>query len=399
MHLTAEEERILDGESGDTKQKAMEILVALGKIYDADSLIPVVSCQVAGVSYRSIGDSGAEWIESLEGDEVVVPTTLNPAGMDLIRWREMGIPDEFAQKQLRILRAYLRLGIRPTCSCTPYLAGNRPSFGQHIAWSESSAVAYANSVIGARTNREGGPSSLASALIGKTPKYGYHLSENRQPTMRVEVGVPLEDYSDFAVLGFWTGRVARNGVPLFTGVNSASSEDLKQLGAALAASGGVALYHVEGITPESRDLDDTDLERFSFGADQFWETYESLSSSDTGDVDLVCFGCPHCSLAEIKRIADLVRGKRISDEVRLWVFASAAVRMEALEKGLVEVIEEAGGRIFSDTCMVVAPMRDLGIRRMTVNSAKAAFYGPTVPEVKIVFGSLDDCVGMGLRDE
>jgi len=399
MYLTRAEEETLNGNAGYTKQKAMEILVALGKIYEADRLIPIASAQIAGVSYRSLGDSGTEWIESLAGDEVEVPTTLNPAGMDLGRWRDMGIPEDFAKRQLHIIKAYSDLGITPTCSCTPYLAGNLPSFGQHVAWSESSAVCYANSVIGARTNREGGPSALAAALIGKTPNYGYHLSENRQPTLQVYVRSKLKRGSDFAALGFWMGRRAKNRVPYVSGVHSARLEDLKQLGAAMASSGGVALYHVEGVTPESRAVQVEPNEKISFGSRELRETYESLTTAKSGWVDLVCFGCPHCSLGEIQRIAELVRGKKVTEGLRLWVFTSAVVRSRAEEKGFVQAIERAGGQVFSDTCMVVAPMRDLGVRRMAVNSAKAAFYGPTVPKVDIVFESLEDSVRMATGDD
>ncbi|HUW68557.1 MAG TPA: aconitase X, partial [Candidatus Nanoarchaeia archaeon] len=175
MHLTREEEAILEGERGPTLQKAMEILTALGEIYGADGLVPIKSAQIAGVSYKTIGDAGFEWISDLEGT-VVVPSMLNPAGMDLTRWQEMGIDEEFASKQIQIIEAYRRLGVRCECTCTPYHIDNTlAKFGDHLAWSESSAVSYANSVIGARTNREGGPSALSAALIGKTPNYGYHL--------------------------------------------------------------------------------------------------------------------------------------------------------------------------------------------------------------------------------
>ena len=187
MYLSREEEAIYQGERGETLARMMEILVALGDIYGAERLVPVRSVQIAGVSYKNIGQAGLEWISDLQGT-VAVPSILNPAGMDLCRWKEMGIDEDFAEKQLQVIEAYRKLGVAIDCTCTPYqiydsLAGP----GDHLAWSESSAVSYANSVIGARTNREGGPSALAAALVGKTALYGYHLDENRRPTHLIEV--------------------------------------------------------------------------------------------------------------------------------------------------------------------------------------------------------------------
>ena len=214
MYLSREEEGIYQGERGETLHSMMEILVALGDIYGAEQLIPVKSVQIAGVSYKNIGEAGLEWISDLQG-RVVVPSILNPAGMDLCRWKEMGIGEEFALKQQETIEAYRRLGVTIDCTCTPYqIYDDLASRGDHLAWSESSAVSYANSVIGARTNREGGPSALAAALVGKTALYGYHLDENRRPTHLVEVEADLRG-SDYGALGFLVGRIVKDGVPFF----------------------------------------------------------------------------------------------------------------------------------------------------------------------------------------
>ena len=168
MYLTQEEEKILEGEQGNAAQKSMQILVALGEIYGAERLIPVSSVQVAGVSYHNLGEAGLEYLNELAKDgRVKVLTMLNPAGMDLENWSKLGIPEDFAEKQKRVIDAFSKMGIITSCTCTPYLIGNLPRYGEHVAWSESSAVTFANSVIGARTNKEGGPSALASAIIGK----------------------------------------------------------------------------------------------------------------------------------------------------------------------------------------------------------------------------------------
>src|SRR3990167_6457864 len=181
MKLTIQEKEMLEGRHGKAVKKSMEILVALCEIYGAERLIDVMSVQVAGVSFHNLGDAGLEFLEEMGKDgKVKVLTTLNPAGMDLEDWEKLGIEDSFAEKQNRVINAFGKMGVTLTCTCTPYLVGNIPVYGEHIAWSESSAVCFANSVIGARTNREGGPSSLASALTGKTTEYGMHIEKNRQ---------------------------------------------------------------------------------------------------------------------------------------------------------------------------------------------------------------------------
>ncbi len=188
MYLTKNEQKMLDGEEGYAAKKSMEILVALGNIYGAEKLIEVGSVQVAGVSYHNLGDAGLEFLNELAKDgKVKVLTTLNPAGMDLENWQNLGIDPEFARKQNLVIEAFSKMGIIVSCTCTPYLIGNLPRYGEHVAWSESSAVTFANSVIGAKTNREGGPSALAAAFVGKTPCYGLHLDENRVPDIHVEV--------------------------------------------------------------------------------------------------------------------------------------------------------------------------------------------------------------------
>jgi predicted aconitase len=183
MQLTLEEQQMLAGEHGRSTQKAMEILTALGTIYAAERMVPVTSVQIAGVSFDNLGEAGLDFLSEMAdgGGQVRVLTTLNPAGMDIENWQALGIDPDFARNQERVIDTYARMGVLTTCSCTPYLFGNLPHFGEHIAWAESSAVCYANSVLGARTNREGGPSALAAALTGRTPCYGLHLDENRRP--------------------------------------------------------------------------------------------------------------------------------------------------------------------------------------------------------------------------
>src|SRR3972149_36479 len=255
MYLTEKEQRMLDGEEGYAVRKSMELLVALGNIYGAEQLIKVGSVQVAGVSYHNLGDAGLEFLNELAKDgKVKVLTTLNPAGMDLENWKNLGISAEFAEKQNLVIDAFERMGIIISCTCTPYLIGNLPRYGEHVAWSESSAVTFANSVIGAKTNREGGPSALAAAFVGKTPCYGLHLDENRVPDIHVHANAHLAKLSDWGALGYSIGKKAENKIPYITGIKEAELDDLKSFCASVVPCGTPPLFYMKGITPASESL-------------------------------------------------------------------------------------------------------------------------------------------------
>jgi predicted aconitase len=387
MHLTKEEERTLNGEYGETLQKAIEILVALGDIYGADRLIPIKSAQIAGVSYKTIGDAGLEWISDLRG-KVKVPAILNPAGMDLERWQDMGVSKDFAKKQNEIIKAYEKLGVNAKCTCTPYyLEGFTARYGDHLAWSESSAVSYANSVIGARTNREGGPSALSAALVGKTANYGYHLDENRKPTVSVTVECEIKG-SDYGALGYLAGRTVGNRVPLFHLKNEPCGDELKALGAAMAASGAVALYHVDNVTPEARRIVfEPPDENIVIGESQIREVYENKKDETSCENEIIALGCPHCSPDELVHIARLLKGKLVEKE--MWVCTSREVAASCPQ--LVDTIEKSGAMVVCDTCMVVSPASE-NYRLMMVDSGKALTYVPSMCRVAAKFGSIEDCI-------
>ena len=390
MHLTKDEEKILNGEKGEVMERLFRLLVRLGDIYGADKMIPVGSVQVAGVSYKSIGDPGTEFLEDMasKGAKVKVLTYLNPAGMDLENWKEYGFPEDFAKNQLRIMDAFRRMGIVVTSTCTPYLAGNLPRFREHIAWSESSAVSFSNSVIGARTNREGGPSALAAAICGVTPNYGLHLWEKRQPTVKIQVDIDLNFNSDFGALGWYVGKQVKNKIPYFIGIKNANTDQLKALGAAMAASGAVALYHVENLTPEADLVDKKDLETVSVGKTEIKETYNKLNTGK--EPDIVIFGCPHASLREISAVADKLEGKQLKKPV--WICTSRMVKEAAERMGYNEIITKAGGSIVADTCMVVSPIEKMGYKTTGVNSGKAANYLPGFCKQEVCFANIDDLV-------
>ncbi len=394
MQLTPEEQDMYDGKYGIAVEKSMEILVALGDIYGAGKMVDITSAQIAGVSYKTIGDAGLEYLEELAstGVKVRVPSTLNPAGIDLVKWKELNFPADFADKQLKIIEAYSKMGISTTCTCTPYLVGNVPALGSHIAWSESSAVAYANSVLGARTNREGGPGALAAAICGKTAEYGYHLDENRKANYIFEVETQLKGI-DYGALGYLVGKIVGDGVPYFKLKNTPSINELKSLGAALASSGAVALYHVEKVTPEYNDalkgVDIGGIEKIVVDKDQITESHQKLSTT-TRKPDLICVGCPHASLDEIEAIARKVAGRKLSTP--LWICTSISVKAESDRMGYTRTIEDAGGKVVSDTCMVVSPIEDLGFKVVGVDSAKAANYVPSMCGLDVVYGELDELI-------
>jgi predicted aconitase len=374
LYLTREEERMLTGEYGSGVAKSLELLVALGEVFGAEKLVPVESAHVSGVSYKNLGDAGLEWLEDQArlGARAKVRTTLNPAGMDMARWREMNVPEKFADGQLRVIRAFEALGIEPTCTCTPYLVGHVPRFGAQIAWAESSAICYSNSVIGARTNRESGPTTIASAITGLTPLYEYRLDENRLPGKQVEVEARLSDPLDYSALGYVTGKLVGTTVPYFRGLGNPNLESLKTLGAALATSGGVALWHGEGVTPEAEKVKPhlKEVEKVTVTEKDLREAREKFTCEIADPV--TCLGCPHCSLREVEEVATLCNGKEIGG--RLWVFTSRGVYAEAERKGYVGQIDEAGGRVFVDTCMVVAPLKEMGWKEVALNSFKGAQY-------------------------
>ena len=390
MHLTHEEEQILKGEQGEVTARLFRLLVRLGDIYGADKMIPVGSVQVAGVSYKSVGNPGLAFLEDIADQKakVKVLTFLNPAGMDLEDWEEIGFPKDFAENQLRIMNAFKQMGIVITSTCTPYLAGNLPRFREHIAWSESSAVSFSNSVIGARTNREGGPSALAAAICGRTPNYGLHLWENRQPTIQVDVKADLLFSADYGALGYAVGKQVKNKIPFFTGIVDANTDHLKSLGAAMAASGAVALYHVKNLTPEADLVDVQGLEKITITQNDLDETYKILSNGGTPDI--VILGCPHASLREIATLAEKVDGQHLKKPV--WICTSRMMKEAADRMGFTETIEKAGGKIVADTCMVVSPIEQMGYKKTGVNSGKAANYLPGFCKQEVVYNNISKLI-------
>ena len=397
MRLEQIEKDMLDGKHGKSAQKSMEILTTLGEIFGAECMVDVHGVQIAGVSYANLGEAGLEFLnEMAEDGKVRVLTTLNPAGMDRENWRELGIDEEFFKNQNRAIDAFAKMGIITTCSCTPYLIGNAPHYGQHIAWAESSAVCYSNSVIGARTNREGGPSALAAALTGKTPKYGYHLDENRHGQVLFKVNASVKGTDEFGVMGKLIGdKLVKLGkkIPYIEGIPSATVEELKSFCASVATYGGTALFHMERITPEYNKYTKPSEIVIEINQDDLDKTRAELIDDDL-EIDFISLGCPHASIHEIAKIAKLLEGKKVKKE--FWITTARPTKKIADEAGYSKIIEDAGAKFAADTCCVVAPIKGR-FKGIMVDSAKACYYGRAKNKFKVKIGSMEQCVEEAIK--
>ena len=383
MHLTREEEKIYNGEYGWAYQISMKILVRLGDLFGATRLIPINSAHISGVSYKTLGDAPIDFLKSLVENKakVQVPSTSNPSSFDPDYLPKKVAPEQI-EKQTLILNLYKQMGVTPTLTCTPYYL-QKPKPGWHVAWAESSAVIYANSVLKAWTNREGSPSALAAALIGKTANYGIHQPENRQPNIRIKIEIELETETDYGALGICLGKLLKNKIPIFEGIpKNVRMEDLKQLGAGLASSGMTSIFHYKP----------TKLPRIgtiSIGKKEIENAVESLSTI-SDKPNLICIGCPHCSFNEVRIIAKLLKGKNVQRE--LWVCTSRYVKEKAKES--VKAIEKAGGHVLCDTCAIVTWIKE----PIMTNSAKSAFYAPTMNGVNAALAPLKESVEPALKD-
>ncbi|MHA1771448.1 MAG: aconitase X [Candidatus Thorarchaeota archaeon] len=388
LELTREEQDMLEGKHGKATRKAMEIITTLGEIYGATRLIPVSSVQIAGVSYHNLGEPGLEYLDEMAEDgKVRVLTTLNPAGMDLTEWKKHGIPDDFAANQQRVVEAFAKMGVITTCTCTPYLIGNLPHYGEHVAWAESSAVCFANSVIGARTNREGGPSALAAALTGRTAEYGLHLDENRHAQVKYEVQAELKETDDFGLLGEVIGARTKKQVPYITGIKDATTEELKSLCASIATYGGLGIFHIEGITPNRTPIPD----KVEIVTQEDLDEARLALDDEDAEIDFISVGCPHASIKEIAKIAELLEGKQVTEGKTVWITTARPTKDLAIKMGFYDKIERAGAFLVSDACCAVAPLKGR-FKGLMTDSAKACFYARGKNKFKIKIRTVEECI-------
>ena len=414
MLLTDNDRAMLAGEKGPAAALAMSILVRMADVYGAESLMDISQAHIDSTIY--LGDATLEFAERLAalGAKVAVPTSLNVSGVDECGWKEWSVTPEWAAKAARQMLAYEKMGTVPTWTCAPYQTSMRPSFGQQIAWGESNAIAFANSVIGARTERYPDLLDICCAITGRVPAVGLHLTENRAGQMLFRlVDVPLalqQDDQFFAVLGHYIGRLAEESIPVIDGILVQPPEDqLKAFSAAVASSGRVALFHMVGVTPEAPTLEAAFQGRApqstrDISVDDLREARRELTTADGTELDMVILGSPHFSVAEFKLLAPLVAGQRTHERVKFLVTSSRLMKQLAEEAGVLAPVVAFGAQVTLDTCILASPMLPPSIKTLMTNSAKYAYYAPSLLNTRVTFGSLADCVrsaveGRVVRDD
>ena len=414
MRLSAEERAIAGGGRGEALAMPLRIVAAAGRLLGAQRLIAISSAHIDGCLYH--GDSGVEFAEKLTagGARAAVPTTLNVGALDLVHAGRVHWDDRRHAMARRLMAAYEAMGCAPTWTCAPYQTGHRPAFGAQVAWGESNAVCFVNSVLGARSNRYGDFLDICCAVTGRTPLAGLHLDDNRRATVVVETAAlspALKDRDAFyPVLGAWLGAEVGSAVAVIDGLPGGLGEDrLKALGAAAASSGAVALFHVAGVTPEAPTVEaalggEAPEKTLRPTAAELRDVRDGLSTAiePSGRIDAEAVGSPQFSLDEFAALEKLAAGKRF--HVPFYACTSRA-NLAALEiEGRVAPLEDAGVEFVADTCIVVAPILADGGGVLMTNSGKFAYYTPANTGYGVVYGSLADCVASAVagsvnRDE
>jgi len=398
MHLTKDEERILKGESGTGTKNAMEMLVAIGDAYDAEKMVPITRAHAAASGQE--GD--LYWTELLAdgGAKCQVPTSTNPV-YDLKYFHRLfkDIPKDEAEVARRVMQAYRKLGAIVSWSCVPYLCENIPLPGETVAFSESSATPYVNSVIGAYTNREAAQSALAAGVIGKVPKYGLLIKENRKATFLVDVKTSLEDEFDYTLLGYHVGKIVGYGIPALTGITRPpSTEELINFCAMSNTSGAISMFYIPGYTIEASTVKeafqgDMPKEKVTV-TDRELKTVQEELQTTSGKIDFVQLGCPHYTLKQIADVARLLEEKKIHDGITLWVCTSGTAKLLADRVGYTKIIEKAGAHLVVDTCIDepcwFAYKQKVGM----TDSPKCAYYRRFKD---VMVGRLEDCVDAAVK--
>jgi len=405
--LSDRDKQMLEGKRGEATRIAMSVVTRMAEVEGASELMDIAQAHIDACGLLS--DAGLEFAETLaaKGGRVRVPTTLNMGPLDLQNWRAFGVPEEFAQKAIRQAAAYERMGCIPTWTCAPYQGYLTPRFGRQIAWGESNAIVYANSVLGARTNRYGDFMDICAAITGRVPKCGLHLRENRkgQILLRLTDIDPalLRENSFYPVLGHLMGPLCQNKIPVIVGLPADATDDqLKALGAAAASSGAVALFHAVGLTPEANTREeafqgDAPERILDVCREDLMKARRDLGPVEDGrKLDCVVLGCPHYSFAEFRILAECIVAethKAIHPDVT-FIVASSQQSYSLLQrrKDLPDVLEDLGVRIALDTCVFHSPIVRAGTKVVMTDSGKCAYYAPGELGVEVAFGSVADCV-------
>ncbi|WP_219816976.1 aconitase X catalytic domain-containing protein [Arthrobacter sp. GMC3] len=417
LALTAVEQDMLDGGRGAGVAMAMRMVVALAGVLGAARLIPITNAHIDSCLYH--GQAGLDFAQKLAGlgATVSVPTTLNTSSLDLLHPGLVRLPPEDAVPARALMDAYRTLGARATWTCAPYQSTQRPAFGEDIAWAESNAIVFANSVLGARTERYGDFIDICAAITGRVPFAGLHLPERRRPTVELDCralpAAMLDHEAVWAALGDVVGRQAGSAVPLLTGIDPdlVDEDKLKALGATAASSGGVALFHVSGVTPEAIEAAGdpawAGLPVVAITAQMLRAARDELSSgADLSlPVDAVALGTPHFSLREFEKLSVALAGTEpFHPGCTVWINTSREVLAQAQEAGLVQQAQDLGAKIVVDTCTYITPILGPQERTVMTPSGKWAWYAPMNIGVDVVFGTLEECLasaraGKVIRDE
>lgn len=400
VRLSALDRRFLAGEFGEAARTAMRIVLQAARIEGATELVDVDMAHLDGVFYQ--GPAGLKFARRLcdLGARVRVPTTMNAICVDRRQWRAQGVPRAVGEGSDALVDAYVEMGARPTCTCAPYLLEPKPRAGQNIAWGESNAVMFANSVLGARTLKYPDYLDVLVALTGRAPAAGCYLDKGRRATIRLDLP-RLRDLDDlfFPLLGYHVGKIATNEIPLICGLEGqeVGIDDLKAFGAAFATTSAAPMFHILGITPEAGTAEAAlgdEVRHVQVSVQDLAETWSELNLARTPDVDLVALGNPHLSLTELAALARLCEGRQKAEGVRLIVTCGRDVHDQARAAGLVDRITAFGGEVLNDTCwcFIAEPVVPKSVRNIATNSGKYAHYGPPAVERGFHFASLARCV-------
>jgi len=380
MKLNAEEKAMLAGEFGPVRQNAIQHQIKVGEFFGALDLVPVSQAHIMADT-ESLGESGVEWLEGLaknpEKDRLVrIPTITDPRGTDFTKAKQLGQTEKMLELERRAIDAFVKMGVSMTDTCINYQTIMAPVFGEHLAFGDTGVVIYSNSICGARSNFEGGPSALAAGLTGRTPRYGYHLDEHRKPTHRFKTSWTPQTLNEWGALGGLIGKKSGNywSVPVLEGIEGhPGSDSMKHFGAAMASFGSTALFHVLGVTPEAlhpRDLEYLHLPEVLITKEEVMGLQNSYRIAE--EIDVVVFSAPQLSLMEMKSIAELCKGKKFIKP--LLAMTSPQVKPDSDRMGYTEMIESAGGTVFSGMCFYQSYAREIaetnGWKVLATNSAK-----------------------------
>jgi len=399
MKLADDEKRCLDGAEGKAVAVAMSLLVEVGESLGAERLIPITSAHVLG-HWRSLHQAGTDLLEMLAegGARCRVTTTVDPSSVDFDRCERFQVPGELVRKQKKLCDLMEDVGVTPSWSCTPYAGANLPVFGQCVAWAESSAVAYANSVIGARTNRTPFGMDICAAVTGRAPEFGLYLDENRAGSVRFDVEAGQLSDLDYHTLGAIVGAEAGPEVPVVTGIPAGVTPDrLKCFGAAAASAGSVALYHIPGVTAEAR-LSDPFCGRVpkqvhTVTRDDLTEMENKITTAGPDEpVDMVTLGCPLLSVDELEDLHRRMHGRKVRDGMHFWVYIAKDTCAAAKGLGLVEPLERSGVWLSTGTCATVSSVDTWGFSHVMTNSAKCALVVPSEHGVRMTYAGTDACI-------